>query len=777
MSVLTYTPNLTGAMAWWGRDAAPPADVPTWKETAYDSNERYNMATDNASYVVATNYFHSPSGPWDHAGIIIEYSVTPQELSHFKVFVNCYAASGEDAKLQVWNFDVNDWQEKDSHAGGAPGEYNLVFDTAVNPEHYRGDGLTVRVLVHSTVDAPFSVRVDYTYAQLTTASYVSGAAVLLGTGDISAAAKRTSSGSGSLAGTGTLAGSGKLTYSGKATLAGTGAISAHAAAIPRNGSAALPGTATLSGHATRLRKSSAALTGTGSLSIGGGFVLTGSATLSASAGMTVSAIAGKFGEAVLSAEGTMTVSAKLDPGGSALLIAEGALVAAAKVKRNGVAMLAGEASLEAVGVIGPYGSCIMSGEATLEVFGKVYRRGMATLEAVATLSASGQKSVYGAASLSAAAGLSCDALLSYRVYLSIPTTGMRRIHWDRFTKAYVFLDGALYTSTVKGFIDIPSGQSLRMYLEVLDRPRTIPLTPLDEVELTWTEEANLSNVWRQKVGDSWTLVRQTGDVTFVDGPLPDGTYRYKVYAVDEEGDTAVSNEESVTVSSAPEPPDDLAYTWTASTKTLRLDWEASGSDDVVSYLVRSSAGEERLNLSGSPVQDANQLYYEQVFTDESGLYLFGVRAKDNSGKVEANIEQVIGVRMLNGEPAAMLAEPRLVRVEALAGGKLRVSFIYCPWMEVNGPGAAYQARIYWDNATGTVDYSSPHATVYMGWPTEETTYSWDSAVLTDDLEYRFVVRIGTAAYPDGIETQNTDQHVAVPDSDVPDSPALTLRLV
>jgi hypothetical protein len=137
----------------------------------------------------------------------------------------------------------------------------------------------------------------------------------------------------------------------------------------------------------------------------------------------------------------------------------------------------------------------------------------------------------------------------------------------------------------------------------------------------------------------------------------------------------------------------------------------------------------------------------------------------------------VALRFEGGAPAAIPAEPRNVRADPIPGGKVRVTWYYCPWQEVNGPGAAYEARIYWDNATGTVDYASPHATVSMGGPSAEAEWEWTSGVLTDDQEYRFVVRIATAAHPAGIETQNKDEHPATPDSSVPAAPALAAEVV
>lgn len=65
----------------------------------------------------------------------------------------------------------------------------------------------------------------------------------------------------------------------------------------------------------------------------------------------------------------------------------------------------------------------------------------------------------------------------------------------------------------------------------------------------------------------------------------------------------------------------------------------------------------------------------------------------------------------------------------------------------------------------------------MGGASAETSYSWDSGVLTDEQEYRFVVRVAMAAHLGGIETQNTNEVAATPNSDVPATPTLTLQLI
>jgi hypothetical protein len=94
-----------------------------------------------------------------------------------------------------------------------------------------------------------------------------------------------------------------------------------------------------------------------------------------------------------------------------------------------------------------------------------------------------------------------------------------------------------------------------------------------------------------------------------------------------------------------------------------------------------------------------------------------------------------------------------------------------------GADAAHEARIYWDAGAGMVDFSEPLGIVSLGHPTTAARYTWTSAAVTDDQEYRFVVRIATDARPAGVETQNTDDHVATADSDSPPAPILVLEVI
>jgi len=205
---------------------------------------------------------------------------------------------------------------------------------------------------------------------------------------------------------------------------------------------------------------------------------------------------------------------------------------------------------------------------------------------------------------------------------------------------------------------------------------------------------------------------------------------------------------------------------------------------VVSYRVRSSEGADKLDWDDAPLQESDALSYERTFTDETGLYIFSVRAVDADGNEDSNISQLLAFSVEDGALVARPAEPRLVKARAIENGRIELEWLYDPRYEAYGPGAApgaqgaaAEARIYWDAGTGQIDFSEPHATVPMGHPTEATRYTYQSAPLTDGQTYRFVVRVATAPWPTGIETQNADVHAVTADGSSPLAPALNATVV
>ncbi len=176
-------------------------------------------------------------------------------------------------------------------------------------------------------------------------------------------------------------------------------------------------------------------------------------------------------------------------------------------------------------------------------------------------------------------------------------------------------------------------------------------------------------------------------------------------------------------------------------------------------------------VAGPPLTDT-------VFDDWTGVVTYLVRALDADGKEEGNIREVLVVPVQDGVVGiALPAEPRIVEARPVAGGRIELEWLYDPAYEYLGPGAAHEARIYWDAGTGEVDFTAPHAIVPMDNPTSATRYTYQSAPLTDGQEYRFVVRVATASWPDGIQTQNAGEYVATADASAPVVLLLTVDLV
>jgi hypothetical protein len=69
------------------------------------------------------------------------------------------------------------------------------------------------------------------------------------------------------------------------------------------------------------------------------------------------------------------------------------------------------------------------------------------------------------------------------------------------------------------------------------------------------------------------------------------------------------------------------------------------------------------------------------------------------------------------------------------------------------------------------------ATVHMNHTTDAVGQSWQSEALEDGQRRRFCVRIATAVWPAGIETDNTHEQSAIPNFDAAGMLQLSERVV
>lgn len=209
-----------------------------------------------------------------------------------------------------------------------------------------------------------------------------------------------------------------------------------------------------------------------------------------------------------------------------------------------------------------------------------------------------------------------------------------------------------------------------------------------------------------------------------------------------------------------------------------LQWTASPSADIDHYHIYRSGTDGIVNPHEAPYAETEETTYVDTDIPLTGILAYLVRAVDSGGIEESNIAMMACLFMVGGESViAFPCEPRAVTAEPGEAGVIAVKWLYNPRKEEGGPGAAHEARVYWDAGTGTVDFTTPKATVLLSHPLTASWWSWTSEALVDEATYKFVVRIATAAWPVGWETQNVDEHSATVSTATPGSPTLSADVV
>ena len=306
--------------------------------------------------------------------------------------------------------------------------------------------------------------------------------------------------------------------------------------------------------------------------------------------------------------------------------------------------------------------------------------------------------------------------------------------------------------------------------------------PGDRVKCSWTAVSGATQyeIFRKLTGGSYgaaiyrTAVERS-TLEFIDGPLDDASYVYKLVSSDAEGDSTF-DEETIVVSSAPLPPTNVSGSWNPTTKILTISWTASASSDIDHYAIRHNGGSGSIRIDDAPEDTEVGTSWTIDLTGQTGNYEIMVRAVDGDDNEEQSLKNIIAIAVENGVAQGRPAAPDQVEAQGIAGGKVNVSFTYYPSKEggFDSGGVADEARIYYDNKTGTINWNTPLATLAMSNPTVPTRFSWDSGVLADG-DYLFGVRIATGTAGGGTETENTDEHPATVNSDVPGATDLTVE--
>lgn len=300
----------------------------------------------------------------------------------------------------------------------------------------------------------------------------------------------------------------------------------------------------------------------------------------------------------------------------------------------------------------------------------------------------------------------------------------------------------------------------------------IALTPNDVVVISWdsVSGADEYRVYRSETSgnyDNPIAVLQAGRASYSihDGPHEDKTLYYKVVAVDDAGNTVDSAENSITISSAPEPPSDVSYS--VSSGTLELTWTASDSSDVDHYAVYR--GSTDIELTAAPHATPASSPWSEDVSGLTGTYAYLVRAVDSDGNEEANLTQIVLVDLDSGSETSRPNQPSVQAVEPAADGEARVRGAY---RRDGEDGSADVIELYANNGQGgAIDYGTAVGSYNLGTQTLEQ-YDITSSGLVGGRTYRVAVRAVTSG---GTDDGNTDAYEVETDAEAPGTPSVTLE--
>lgn len=307
-----------------------------------------------------------------------------------------------------------------------------------------------------------------------------------------------------------------------------------------------------------------------------------------------------------------------------------------------------------------------------------------------------------------------------------------------------------------------------------ERLLNVATGPDNRVICTWAavDGATSYELFRKEVAGSYgrpifKTKRRAQSYRFSDGPLEDGSYVYKLESVDDDGDLTL-DEEPVIISAAPIAPTSIDASWNPTTHVFTITWGASPSSDVDHYAIRHNSGSGPIQIDDAPEDTTVLLTFSIDLTGLTGGYEFLVRTVDGDSKEEQNIGRLVSIQVIAGVAQGTPASPVNIAANSIAGSKAQVRFRYYPSSEQGFAvgGIAKEARIYYDNGTGVIDFVTPLGLVAMDFPTVPTSYSFDSGVLSNG-DYLFAVRIATATAGGGVETTNDEERAVTINSDVP----------
>lgn len=246
-----------------------------------------------------------------------------------------------------------------------------------------------------------------------------------------------------------------------------------------------------------------------------------------------------------------------------------------------------------------------------------------------------------------------------------------------------------------------------------------------------------------EVVDYENPIASTSGTVYITDILDDGVYYFVVKAVDDAGNLSEAACKKLIVNGAPQPVFSLNYSFKPGPK-IYLYWQPSRADNLYTYNIYSNNGSGEIDYS--QIYDSTDQTFWTSDILSSGIWKFNVRCMDASGLEETNFHNEITVNITSG--ISYPEPPSNLRAYAISNGKIKLV-----WNESSSSDAA-KYNIYYDNGSGTIDYSKKIASVnhtnYFGGLSE---VSYITLPLVNGVTYKFGVRTENIA---GTEEKNTD---------------------
>ena len=204
-----------------------------------------------------------------------------------------------------------------------------------------------------------------------------------------------------------------------------------------------------------------------------------------------------------------------------------------------------------------------------------------------------------------------------------------------------------------------------------------------------------------------------------DGYIPDSSSSMSEINVSEGGETEITLH--LTDSQLP-PASPKNLILTEKDMRIDLDWDDNSESDLDGYYVyrSESSGSYGEPLNTNPVVES---YYIDSSIENGIVYYYQVKAVDTSESLSDPSNEVSG--------SSLDAAPEPVdnlRAFLLSGAQIRLEWQDSPSSDI------YCYNIYWDSASGIIDYATPLSTVI------DPLASWVSSSLIPDQTYTFGIR-------------------------------------